>query len=345
LLPTLALVLGGATAWAQVPALSLPQASPAASVTQDVGLSQISVSYHRPAINKRAVWGGLVPYDQVWRAGANENTTITFSSAVKVGGKDLAAGTYGLHMIPTAKTWTVAFSKVSSAWGSFSYDEKEDALRVTVTPRTSAAFQERLLYTLDDPTETSVTLTLRWEKLEVPIAIAVDTPEVVRAHVRGELRGLPRFNWQPWNAAARYWLATGGSVDEALGFADRSVKMNENYQNVMTRAMLLDKKGDAAGARAARAVAAGIATEVDINAEGYQLLGQGKVDEALALFQKNVKTYPKSWNTHDSLAEALLAKGDKKGAAASYGKALGMVKDDAQKKRIQGVLAGLEEAK
>src|SRR5262249_14726071 len=134
---------------AQAP-LTLPHPSPEASVSQTVGLTELSIHYHRPAANKRKVWGELVPYAQVWRRGANENTTFAASSPVKIEGKPLAAGTYGLHMIPTEKEWTVIFSKMSSAWGSFTYDEKEDALRVTVTP-TKAPFEERLSYVFSDP--------------------------------------------------------------------------------------------------------------------------------------------------------------------------------------------------
>ena len=120
--------------------IKVPDASPAASVGQTIGLTQVKISYHRPAVNKREVWGKLVPYNEVWRAGANENTTISFSSDVTVGGQKLAAGTYGLHMLPTEKDWTVIFSNMANAWGSFSYDPKEDAARVTVTPQ-PAEFQ------------------------------------------------------------------------------------------------------------------------------------------------------------------------------------------------------------
>src|SRR5262245_46873826 len=115
-----ALVLGSASAFGQLPPLTLPQASPEASVSQTVGLTDITITYHRPAVNKRTVWGDLVPYGQVWRAGANENTTIEFSSPVTVGGKPIPAGTYGLHMLPTDKDWSVMLSSTSTAWGSFS---------------------------------------------------------------------------------------------------------------------------------------------------------------------------------------------------------------------------------
>ena len=322
---------------AQVPPLTLPQPSPEASVAQTVGLTKMEIRYHRPAVNKRKVWGELVPLGEVWRAGANENTTISFDSAVTVEGQKLAAGTYGLHMIPGEKQWTVAFSNISSAWGSFSYDAKEDALRVTVEPR-RAPFEERLEYTFEDPTEESVTAVLHWEELAVPVRIAVDTKAVVVESLRSQLRGLPRFSWQGWNQAANWCLNHDVNLEEAGQWADRSIAINQNFANLSTKAGLLEKSGDARTAADLRAKALLIATEVEINTYGYQLLGQKKYDDAIRIFQKNVKSYPKSWNTYDSLGEAYLAKGDKKLASENYGKALAMTTDDAQKKRINGIL-------
>ena len=341
LLSILLLPAASATAAAQTN-LKGPEPSPAASIGQTIGLTEIKVSYHRPGVGGRKIWGELVPYGEVWRAGANENTTISFSSAVKVGGKALRAGTYGLHMIPTQKDWTIIFSNMTVAWGSFSYTPKEDALRIPVTPQPSEAPEERLSYRFDDPTETQVTLALRWEKLKVPIKIEVDTPQVVMASMRAELRGVAQFTWQGWNQAAQYWLRHGGSIDEALKMVDRSLQMNPTFQNTMTRAALVEKKGEKKAAADLRTKAFGMATEVDLNQYGYQLLGQKKVDEAIVIFQKNVDAHPASWNVHDSLGEAFLAKGDKKAAADSYEKAFSLVKDATQKKRIERTLANLK---
>ena len=333
-------LLFAASAAAQPAPLTLPQASPKASLTQTVGLTDVSITYHRPAVNKRTVWGDLVPYDEVWRAGANQNTTISFSSPVTVNGKPLAAGTYGLHMIPTSGDWTIAFSNVSWAWGSFSYDEKEDALRVSAKPQ-PAEFQERLSYSFDDPTEKSVEVALRWEKVRVPFTVEVDTPAVVVASLRKELRDLPRFGWQGWNGAAAYAMRNKVNLDEALAWVDRSIAMQENFNNLRTKAGILEAKGDAAAAGALRDKAMKIATEADINANGYQLMGAGKTDEAIEMFRKNVKDHPASWNVYDSLAEAYSKKGDKKLAAENYRKAGAMTKDPEQKKRIDGTLKKL----
>ncbi len=329
------------TLQAQAPPLELPQASPEASVTQTVGLTRMEIRYHRPAVNKRKIWGELVPWGQVWRAGANENTTISFSSPVSVEGQKLGAGTYGLHMIPTEKDWTVIFSNVAANWGSFSYDPKEDALRVTVSPA-RGPFTERLEYTFEDPTDDSTTAMLAWDELILPIRVTVDTPTVVVGSLRTQLRGLPQFFWQPWNQAAAYCLKKGVDLPQALQWADRSIAIQENYTNLRTKAGLLERQGDPQAAAALRARALPLATEADSNAYGYELLGQKKVDEAIAVFQKNVKEYPKSWNAYDSLAEAYGIKGNKKLAIEYYGKALAMTGNDAQKKRITDILAKLK---
>jgi tetratricopeptide (TPR) repeat protein len=329
-----------ASAGAQ-PALNLPQASPKATISQTVGVTEIAINYHRPAVNKRTIWGDLVPYDQVWRAGANENTTITFSSPVTVNGKPLAAGTYGLHMIPSkGGDWTIAFSKVSWAWGSFTYDEKEDALRVTAKPQ-PAEFQERLSYSFDDPTGRSVDVALRWEKVRVPFTVEIDTPSVVVESLRKELRDLPRFSWQGWNQAAAYCLQNKVNTEEALAWADRSVRMQENFNNLRTKAGLLELKGDTKAATDLRNRSMKIATEADINAYGYQLLGAGKTDEAIEIFRKNVKDHPQSWNVYDSLGEAYDRKGEKKLAIENYQRAQSMAQDPDQKKRISDILTRL----
>jgi tetratricopeptide (TPR) repeat protein len=267
---------------------------------------------------------------------------VTFSSDVKIGGKPLKAGTYGLHMIPTQREWTVAFSTMALAWGSFSYDAKEDALRVTVTPRTEASSEERLSYGFDDVTDTKATLVLRWEKLAVPISIEIDTPKVVMASVRNELRGIAGFRQDTLTQAARYWLRNGGNLDEALKFTDTALQRGGGYQTRLIRAQILEKKGNAKEAEAERARAQQIATENDLNQTAYGLLGDKKVDEAIKLFVTITQRFPDSWNAHDSLGEALALKGDKAGALAAYHKALSLTKEPTQRKRIEAAIARLK---
>ena len=327
--------------FAQTPPLVLPEASPRAHVSQRVGLTDIDVTYHRPAVKGRKVWGGLVPYGKVWRAGANENTVVAFSTPVTVGGTTLPAGRYGLHMLPTDADWTVIFSSQSQAWGSFSYDAKEDLARVKVTPQATEP-TERLAYTFDDPSEKGVTLSLRWEKLRVPIPLEVDTKQVVVLSLRDQMRGLPRFAPEGWNGAAGWCVRNDVNLDEAQAWVDRSLAMRETYGGLRIKANLLEKKGDAKGAETLRAKALTIASEAEVNNQGYVLLGQNKVDEAIVLFQRNVKDHPESWNVYDSLAEAYALKGEKAKATTNYQKAFDMVKQEDQRSRIQDELAKLK---
>ncbi len=324
----------------QAPALALPKASQRATVSQTVGLTEIGITYDRPTVNQREIWGKLVPYGAVWRAGANENTVIAFSSPVRVGGRELPAGRYGVHMIPSPKEWTVILSRQADAWGSFSYDPKEDVVRVTAVP-VAAPFQEALGYTLDDPGTGSVAATLRWEKLAVPLPIAVNSKQVVVDSMRQQLRGLHRFFWQPWAQAAAWCNANDVNLAEATEWAQASIAIQENFTNLRAKAALVEKQGDATSAAELRRRSFELAVEADMNTYGYELLGQGKTDSAIAVFRKNSKDYPRSWNTYDSLGEALARKGDKKRAVEAYGKARAMTQDPNQKKRIDGILAAM----
>ncbi len=152
--------------------------SPKAEVEQTIGLTDVTISYSRPGVKGRKIWGGLVPYDKVWRAGANEATKITFSTDVTVNGKKLPAGSYGFFVIPTPKEWTVIFNKVADQWGAFQYNEAEDAYRFKVTPKT-ADYHEWLEYTFSDMKvdakgENSAVINLVWEKLKVPFTVTTD---------------------------------------------------------------------------------------------------------------------------------------------------------------------------
>jgi len=330
---------GAASAFAQAPPLTLPQPSQGASVTQTVGLTEITVTYHRPRVGGREIWGALVPYGKVWRAGANENTTIEFSTPVEVEGHPLAAGRYGFHTLPGAGRWTLIFSTVDSNWGSFAYQESEDALRVEVTPE-AAPHQEALAYTFDDATANEATLSLRWEKLRVPVKFEVDTPEVVYQSLKKELRGLPQFFWQSWNQAAAALAAQNVHLDDALAWADRSIGMQKSFANVATKARLLTAKGDAAGAKKLMEEVLPAATEAELNAYGYQLLGAADAAGAIAIFRENTVRHPGSWNVWDSLGEGLAGAGQRDEAARMYEKALALA-PEAQKARIQGILTGL----
>ena len=320
--------------------MSVPDASQEAAVMQHVGLTKIKISYHSPLTNGRTIWGDVVPYNEVWRAGANENTTITFSTEVMVEGKKLAAGTYGLHMIPTQKEWTVIFNRNSTAWGSFFYDEKEDAVRVTVTPLTSE-MQEWLSYSFADIKPQSATAMMKWEKKSVPFKITVDVPEVVFQNMKNELTGLSGFGWQGHQEAAAYAINNNIHLDEAEAMIDRSIKMQKTFLNLNTKSKLLALQGKTTEADAMKKEALTMADENQLNAYGYELIAAKKLPEATEIFKMNVKKHPDSWNVYDSLGEAQAMTGEKKSAIANYKTAMAKAPED-QKKRIGAVLKKLE---
>jgi tetratricopeptide (TPR) repeat protein len=324
------------------PPMPVPRTSPKATVSQTLGITEVTVSFNRPGVKNRVIWGQLVPYNEVWRVGANENTTIAFSDPVKIEGKELPAGKYGVHMIPTPTTWTIILSNNSTSWGSSFYTEAEDALRITVQPQ-PAEHREWMSFEFDELTAGSAVLALRWEKVRVPVRIDVDTKNIVVANARNSyLRGQAGFRWEGYSQAATYCLQNNVNLDEALTWAEKSISMNENVTNLSTKAGLLEKLGRSDDAKAVRERSIKIAsTESDFDVVGHQLLGANKTREALDIFRKNAKQHPESWKVFDSLAKAYEKNGDRKPAIENYTKALGMVKDAENKERIGNTLKKL----
>ncbi|MBK7260134.1 MAG: DUF2911 domain-containing protein [Ignavibacteriae bacterium] len=246
---------------------------------------------------------------------------------------------------PTTGPWTIILSTNGTSWGSYFYKQSEDALRFSVTPR-QEQFHEWLQYEFGAITDTSAVLSLLWENLRVPIALSFETPTLVLANAReAYLRGVAGFTWQGYNQAAQYAIQHGGDVNEALGWIDRSLQYGTNFTNLQTKATILDKRGDAAGAKALRTRAMQVATEAEVNTYGYTLMGAGRVDDAIAMFEANVKAHPDSWNVYDSLGEALETKGEVRGAIKNYEKALALVGDEANKKRLTETLTRLRAKK
>ena len=281
--------------------LTMPEASQGARVSQRLGVTEITIRYHRPLVGGRKVWGGLVPYGQVWRAGANENTTIQFSDPVTVEGKALAAGTYGLHMLPGADSWEIIFSKDSHSWGSFTYDKAADALRVTVKPQ-AAEFHEALAYDFDDVKPDSAVVTLRWEKLAVPFQVAVDETQTTLRSMREELRGGKQYNWIGWDEAASYCLQKKTNLEEGLHWADLSIQNEERLENLMTKSRLLEALNRASEAKAAHDRAMEIGNAVQIYFLGRQQQAQKHDSEAMETFGVVARRFPTHWVGH--LAQA-----------------------------------------
>lgn len=294
---------------AQSALLDLPRDSQRAQVGQRIGVTDITIHYHRPLVKGRKVFGGLESYGKVWRAGANENTIIEFSDAVTVEGKALAKGIYGLHMIPGESDWTVIFSKNSTSWGSFSYDQAEDALRVTVKSHPDE-MHEALTYDFDDPKPNAVTIVMRWDKIAVPFKVEVNTPEMVEASLHNQLRGRAQYEWQAWDEAADYLVQNKVNPEEALKYADRSIEIEEHFENLMTKVRVLDLLNRPDEAAALRNKALAMGSVIQVHVYGRQLMQQGKQDQAFDVFRTNIKKYPDNWVTHSEAARIACAKGD-----------------------------------
>lgn len=233
----LALHLAATGALAQQQQLKLPRPSPAASVMQTVGITEVTIHYSRPGVKNRTIWGELVPYGEVWRTGANENTTIRFSTPVKVEGQELPAGIYGLQTIPTKEQWTVIFSKDADQWGAFNYKPENDALRIQVQPQ-PAELRERMAFDIEDVTDTSAEVVLHWEKLKVPFTLEVDTPKLAVQGVQSQLR------WQTFAQAANFCIQANTCLDEAGRWLDASIALEPTFSNQRAKALLLAKKND-----------------------------------------------------------------------------------------------------
>jgi hypothetical protein len=321
--------------------LDLPRQSQHAVVVQRIGITDITVNYHRPLANGRQIWGKVVPYGQVWRAGANENTTITFADPVTIEGQPLDKGTYGLHMIPGENQWTVIFSKMSSAWGSFSYKQDEDALRVTVKPQ-PAEFHEALTYDFDDVKNDSAVVTLRWEKVAVPFKVAVKVDDIVEASIHRQTRGLNQYYWEGWDEAANYYLTNKINLDEALKDEDQSIQVEARFDNLLNKSLILDAMGRKDDAMASRNQALEKASAQQLYFYGRQLQAEKKPEEAFALYRSNAKKFPDYWTSHVGLARIYSGQGDFDKAVKEMQAALTGVPDNANKLNLENYVKRLQ---
>lgn len=314
----------------------LPQGSQYAKVTQRVGISDISIEYSRPKVNGREIWGALIPYGLIpnnfgtakeipWRAGANDNTVISFPTDVKIEGQTLAAGSYSLHMIlQESGDVTIIFNKNTAAWGSFFYVESDDALRVNVTS-SEAPHHELLTFEFTETGANSTTLALLWGKKAIPFKIEVPTTELVLQKIENELTGRTGFSRQSWEQAAGYALGAGEN-EKALAWIDAAIEGNffsqKTYQNLSTKSAILKGMGKQAEADKLMEEAISMANTNQLNNLGYQLLGQNNYPKAIEVFKLNVKNNPSDANAYDSLGEGYKISGDKENAIKNLKKSL-----------------------
>jgi tetratricopeptide (TPR) repeat protein len=339
LLSLLATIMSGVCP-AQSFVLDLPLPSQQAEVSQRIGITDITINYHRPLVGDRKIWDGLVPYGKVWRAGANENTTITFTGPVTIEGKPLDKGTYGLHMLPNANEWTIIFSKAATAWGSFSYDQSEDALRVNVKPIV-ADMHNALTYDFDQLQPNSAVIELEWEKVAVPFKVSVNVDESVDASLKKQLRGLSQYTWISWDDAANYLLTEKTDLDGALTYSNKSIEIEDRFDNEMTKSKVLvalNRKDDAA---AAQKKALALATPIQVHMFARQLQAENHSEEAFVVFRENAKKHPDEWFVHSGLARVYCSQGNFDESVKEMKLAL-VAAPDNQKTYLNGLVAKLE---
>jgi hypothetical protein len=322
--------------------LKLPDVSQAAEAKQRIALTDITVSYHRPLVNGRKIWGGLVPYGKVWRAGANENTTIEFSDPVSVEGKPLDKGTYGLHMIPTPDSCTVIFSKTNTGWGSYSYDQKDDALRVNVKPRPLAEQKEALEYEFEDLKPTSTAVTLKWEKLGIPFTVSVNDADQTLQNIRAQMKGAGQFAWQAPDQAAQFCLTRKINLDEALRWANLSIQNEERFENLSTKADILKALNRPDEAKTIWNKALEKATAPQLYTYGRQLQNQKKGAEAMEIFKEVAKRFPTGVFGYLAQARIKSAAGDFAGALSDAKQAQAAAPSEGQKQAINGLIDRLQ---
>jgi len=367
---SLAFVFAG-VAFAQFPGLTLPPSgnNQKAAVVQYIGPVRVAIDYSSPAVHgpdgkdrRGQIWGKLVPYGlstsafgngkpDPWRAGANENTVFTVSNDVVIEGKPLPAGRYGLHMIPGESEWTVIFSKNSSAWGSFFYEDSEDALRVTVKPHKNE-YREWLAYEFTTRKPTEATAELQWEELAVPWSIKVENADdIYVSKLRQELSSVPGFMYQGYDAAAQYTVQSGKHLEEGLKWADQAISQpfigQKTFSTLSTKAQILAKLGKPQEAKAMmdEAIHNPATTSLEIHQYGRTLLTLKQNAEALKVFQYNAERNGDAWPVHVGLMRGYAANGDLQKALEHAKKAVVQAPDDLNKKNLEAMVKTLESGK
>ncbi|MBO9572230.1 MAG: DUF2911 domain-containing protein [Chitinophagaceae bacterium] len=331
-------------------------------VGERIGLTEVTIKYNRPHVKGREgkIWGTLVKEGfftpdftnnkaTPWRAGANESTTISFSNDVKVEGKPLPAGKYSLFVAYGPSESIVIFSKNSTSWGSYFYDQKEDALRVTVKPVPADKSYEWLTYQFADETDSTATVQLAWEKLIIPFKIEANVTEDQIASFRRELRGEKGFNWQSFDQAAQWCANKNVNIDEALLWADSATSPlfggDKEFQPWATKARLLTIAGRENEAAEVMKKAMPLASVQEIHQYGRQLLAAKKNKEALEIFKLNASKHPNQFTPYVGLARGYSANGDYKNALKNAQLALPLAPDPVNKTNVENMIAKLKEGK
>ncbi|MBT1696863.1 tetratricopeptide repeat protein [Fulvivirgaceae bacterium PWU4] len=339
-----------------------PGVNKKASVSERIGVTWVKIDYNRPAVNGREgkIWGSVVHYGFAdlhygttktapWRAGADENTTMEFSTEVMVEDKLLPAGKYGFFIAMGQDKATLVFSKVSTAWGSFYYDSKDDALRVDVPVLKLNESVERLKYEFSDQTENSAVVSMQWEKVKIPFKVSVDLKKEMVASFRREFNsGIFYRYWQNMQMAANYCLINDVNLEEALGWADRSINTyfgEANFLTLSTQAGLLEKLGKKAAADSVMKKALPMATLLQLNSYGRTLVRQKKYKEAFEIYKLNYDKNPDDIYTRIGMVIGYAGVGNTKEALKYAEKAMALADDSNTKSYIEKMVADVKAGK
>ena len=239
--------------------LRLPRPSPNATLTQTVGVTDIVIKYSRPGVKGRQIWGGLVPYDAIWRTGANEATTINFSDDVLINGQKLPKGTYAFFTIPGKDSWSLVFNSQAEQWGAFTHDKTKDVLTVMAKPE-AAPFREWMDFEIPEMTTDTAKIVLRWEKIAVPFTVDTQSVEKTLAAAKRSIAGVENQRWSVPLSAADFAFQNG-KMDEARTWLDQALALKENTRTLWLKARMQQKAGQIAEAKATAAAAIAKATE------------------------------------------------------------------------------------
>ena len=337
-------------------------------VTQYLGMVSVTIDYNSPDVTSPAgddrtgkIWGQLVPWgiapnqfypqfgtaqEMPWRAGANENTTITFSHDVEIEGEPLAAGTYALFMAPGEDEWTVIFNKNSDAWGSFFYEPSLDALQVQAKPEKTEFFREWLTFEFDDRQLDTAQAVLHWEYLRVPFRISVpNLPELYHQTMTLELTGAAGFNFQNWIRASNWAAQQEAYHEDAITWADAAIAANTSFQTISNKSQVLGQigRGEEAMETLDQAIEHPTATVILVHMAARGLQAQGQMDTANAIFRKNYEKNPGEWPVDFGMARVYSQEGNFEKALEHARISLERAPAGPQMQNLEAQIARLEE--
>ncbi len=338
-----------------------------AVVTQYLGMVSVTIDYNAPDVTSPAgedrtgkIWGQLVPWgiapnpfypgfgtaeNMPWRAGANQNTTITFSHDVEIEGQPLAAGTYALFMAPGETEWTIIFNKNSSAWGSFFYEPSLDALQVQVQPAKADFFREWLTYEFDDRQLDTAQAVLHWENLRVPFRISVPNQvELYHDTMAMELTGAAGFNFQNWIQASQWAAQQDAYHEDAIRWADAAIAANTTFGTISNKAQILNQIGRSEEAMEIfdQAMEHPTANAVAVHMAARGLQAQGQLDDANVLFRKNYEMNAGEWPVDFGMARVYAQEGNFEKALEHAAISLERAPDGPQKQNLETQIERLE---